>query len=181
MKINHKIAVVTGVVASAALVFGGVAQAYTLDAVTGTGFVGKGEVQTPFGWNNAKLQANAAGVSFTYDATDSYAAVCTWITGEGTKGEKTHNVSHATSTSVASLVAYDARVKSQITGFTLKGFDTTTTTGEVPVVGGACPGNSGTDGTWTSVTQTGSTGGLYAHHDVLGLTALLVPTVPAVV
>lgn len=179
MKINHKIAVVTGVAASAALLLGGVAQAYTLDPADGTGFVGKGEVQTPFGWNNAKLQANAAGVSFTYEVSDSYTAVCTWITGEGTRGQKTHNVDHRTSTSVASSVAYDARVKSQITGFTLKGFGATTTTGAVPEVGGTCPGNPGTDGTWTSVTQTGSTGGLYVHHD--SAVALLVPTVPSAV
>ncbi|WP_439386815.1 hypothetical protein [Amycolatopsis lexingtonensis] len=178
MKVNRKIAVVTGVAASAALLLGGVAQAYTLDTVSGTGFVGKGEVQTPFGWNNAKLQTNAAGVTFSYDATETYDAVCTWITGEGTKGEKTHNVTHATSTSVASAVAYDARVKTQITGFTLKGFGATATTGEVPVVGGTCPGNEGTDGTWSSVTQTGSTGGLYARYG--GVSVLLTPTVAAV-
>jgi hypothetical protein len=62
----------------------------------------------------------------------------TWITGEGAKGEKTHNVDHATSTSVAGAVTYDTRVKTQITGFTLKAFGTTTT-GEVPVIGEACP------------------------------------------
>ncbi|MEV6871975.1 hypothetical protein [Amycolatopsis sp. NPDC051128] len=179
MRINRKFATVTVAAASAALMFGGVAQAYTLDQATGTGFVGKGEVQTPFGWNNAKLQANAAGVSFSYDATGTYSAVCTWTTGEGTRGENTHNVSHSTSTSVASAVAYDARVKNQITGFTLKGFGITTTTGTVPVVGGACPGNPGTDGTWTSVEQTGSTGGgLYAHYGALS--TLLTPTVPVV-
>ncbi|MBE8525423.1 hypothetical protein ILP97_49455 [Amycolatopsis sp. H6(2020)] len=81
MKLNRKIAVVTGVAASAALLLR-VAQAYTSDTATGTGFVGKGEIQTPFGWNNDKLQANAGGVSFTYDATDTYDAVYGWITGE---------------------------------------------------------------------------------------------------
>ncbi|AGM04761.1 hypothetical protein [Amycolatopsis keratiniphila] len=178
MRINRKIGVVAGTAAGAALLFGGIAQAYTLDPATGTGFVGKGEVQTPFGWNNAKLQANASGVSFTYDETGTYAAVCTWVTGEGTKGEKTHNVAHATSTSVANEVTYDARVKTQITGFTLKGFSTTTTTGEIPLVGEACPGNPGTNGTWTSVTETGSTGGLYVHYGTA--TALLTPTAPVV-
>jgi len=177
MKVNRKIAVVTGVAASAALLLGGVAQAYTLDTA-GIGFVGKGEVQTPFGWNNAKLQTNAAGVTFSYDATETYDAVCTWITGEGTRGEKTHNVTHDTSTSVTSAVAYDARVKTQITGFILNGFGTPVVTGEVPVVGGACPGNEGTDGTWSSVTQTGSTGGLYAPYG--GVSVLLTPTVAAV-
>lgn len=178
MKVNRKIAVVTGVAASAALLLGGVAQAYTLDTVTGAGFVGKGEVQTPFGWNNAKLQANASGVTFTYDTTDSYDAVCTFTTGEGTRGERVHNVTHSTSTSVASAVAFDPRVKTQVTGFTLKGFGTQVVTGEVPAVDGPCPGNQGTDGVWTSVVKTGSTGGLYAHYaDLLALLTVTVPTV----
>lgn len=36
--------------------------AVTFDPVTGTGFVGKGDVQTAFGWNNQQLQQNADGV-----------------------------------------------------------------------------------------------------------------------
>lgn len=32
----------------------------------GTGFVGKGDVQSAFGWNNAQFQANASGITFTY-------------------------------------------------------------------------------------------------------------------
>jgi hypothetical protein len=32
----------------------------------GTGFVGKGNVQTAFGWNNAALQANASGTTFSF-------------------------------------------------------------------------------------------------------------------
>jgi len=147
--------------------------AYTLNA-DGTGFVGKGEVQTAFNWNNKVLQQNASGVSFSYNTTDTYDAVCTWVTGEGTRGERTHNISHTSSTQVSSAVAYDARVRNQITGFTLKGFGATTETGTVPVVGEPCPGNEGTDGTWTSVTKTGSTGGLYATFG--GVSVLLTPT-----
>lgn len=54
-----------------------------------------------------------------------------------------------------------------------KGFGTTTETGAVPVVGGACAG--GPDGgSWTSVELTASQGGLYAHQ---GLdSTLLTPT-----
>ncbi|MEV0272400.1 hypothetical protein AB0H43_26790 [Hamadaea sp. NPDC050747] len=136
----------------------------TFDAATGTGFVGKGDVQLAFGWNNATLQANAAGVSFSYTATDSYDAVCTWITGEGTRGEKTHNVTHSTTTEVAGQVTYDARTHKQIDGFQLTGYGTVIESGEIPVVGGACPGNEGTDGTWSSVTQTGSSAGLYTTY-----------------
>lgn len=156
------------------LMFAGAANAYTLDLSTGTGFVGKGEVQTPFGWNNAKLQSNASGVSFTYDVAEEYTAVCTFTTGEGTKGEKVHNVPRDVITLINSAIAYDVRVRNQITGFTLKGFGTTTETGAAPVVGGACAG--GPDGgSWTSVELTASQGGLYARH---GLNStLLTPTV----
>ena len=147
------------VVSSAALA------SVTFDSSTGTGFVGKGDVQLAFGWNNAKLQQNAPGVSFSYNATDSYTAVCTFTTGEGTRGERTHNNEHTKTTTVSSAVAYDLRVRNQITGFNLTGLGTTTTTGgAAPVVGGACPGNPGTDGTWSSVELTGTTGGLYVNY-----------------
>lgn len=178
MKLNRKLAVVAGAAASAALVFGGVAQAYTMDE-TGNGFVGKGEIQTPFGWNNAKLQANAAGVTFGYNTTENYSAVCTWITGAGTRGERTHTVTHTSATSVAGAVSYDARVRTQITGFTLTGFaGAPVVTGEVPVVGGACPGSDGTSGTWSAVELLDSTSGLYAYYG--DLSTLLTVTVPVV-
>lgn len=45
--------------------------AVTFDASTGTGFVGKGDVQLAFGWNNKQLQANAAGVTFPGDRVSS--------------------------------------------------------------------------------------------------------------
>lgn len=154
--------------------------AVTFNSADGTGFVGKGDVQLAFGWNNSALQKNAAGISFSYDAEDTYSGVCTWTTGEGTKGEKTHNVSHKRKTSVASNVAYDPRVKNQITGFNLTGFGATTTSGEVPVVGEACMGNPGHDGVWTSVTPISSSGGLYVTYSG---TSHLLPqeTAPAVV
>jgi hypothetical protein len=175
MRIHSKATALTGIAAGTLLVLGGVAQAYTLDTATGAGFVGKGEVQSPFGWNNAALQANAAGVSFSYEATEDYSATCTWVTGEGTRGERTHNVTHSKSTSISSAVTYEPRQRNQITGFTLTGFGATTETGETPVVGGPCPGNQGHDGTWTAVVLTNSTGGLYAHYGALS--ALLTPTV----
>lgn len=138
--------------------------AVTFDPTTGTGFVGKGEVQIAFGWNNQQLQKNASGVTFSFNTTDTYDATCTWTTGEGTRGQRTHNVDHTRTTAVSGVVAYDARVRNQITGFNLTGFGATTTTGAVPVVGGPCPGNAGTDGVWTEVVLTGSTGGLYFNY-----------------
>jgi hypothetical protein len=154
--------------------------AVNFDPSTGTGFVGKGDVQLVFGWNNQALQANASGVTFSYNATDTYSAVCTWITGEGTRGEQTHDVTHSTSTVVNSAVVYEARKNKQldITGFNLTGLGATTETGTVPVVGGPCPGNAGTDGTWTSVTLASSTGGLYVNY---GGTSVAMPNTPVVI
>jgi hypothetical protein len=138
----------------------------TFDPNTGTGFVGKGDVQLAFGWNNAALQTNAAGVTFTYNVTNSYTAVCTWVTGEGTRGEQTHNVNHTKASSLVGNVIVDARTRTQITGFNLTGWmgDEPTETGETPVEGGACPGNPGTDGVWTSVSLTGSVAGLFVNY-----------------
>ena len=138
--------------------------AVTFDPGTGTGFVGKGDVQLAFGWNNPQLQLNASGITFTYESEENYSAVCSWVTGENTRGEKTHNVAHKKSTTVNSAVAFDARVRNQITGFNLTGFGGTTSTGSIPVVGEACPGNEGHEGTWSTVEQTGSSGGLYVNH-----------------
>ena len=47
--------------------------AVTFNETTGTGFVGKGDVQVAFGWNNKQLQTNATGVSFSFtqDATQA--------------------------------------------------------------------------------------------------------------
>jgi hypothetical protein len=131
--------------------------AVTFDPATGTGFVGKGDVQLAFGWNNAQLQSNASGVSFSYQLRQDYVAVCTWTTGEGTRGEKEHNVSHTEKYSVVGSISYDARVRNQITGFILTGIvGTASSIGTAPVYGGPCPGNEGTDGTWSAVTPVGT-------------------------
>lgn len=53
-----------GVVAALAVV--GTAAATVTFNRLGTGFVGKGDVQTAFGWNAAEFQRNASGVTFTY-------------------------------------------------------------------------------------------------------------------
>lgn len=139
--------------------------AVTFDSATGKGFVGKGDIQVPWGWNDKQLQTNAGGVTFSYDATENYEAVCTFVTGEGTRGEKTHNVARESSTAVNSQVAYENRTnpKSKITGFNLTGLGQTTESGVVPVVGGACDGGPN-GGSWTSVELVSSEGGLYAHY-----------------
>ena len=142
----------------------------TFDPNTGTGFVGKGDVQTVFGWNNGELQRNAGGVSFEYNVSEVYECVCSWTTGEGTHGEQTHFVNHTKDLSIDAGVSYDARTRRQITGFILTGYGSVLgERGEVPVVGGPCPGNQGTGGTWVSVTLVESGGGLYVIYNGVGV------------
>lgn len=151
MRTRTKLATTTALVAGA-LLFGTTAAsaAVTFDAETGTGFVGKGDVQTAFAWNNKALQDNASGVTFSYSSTDTYAATCVFVTGEGTRGEQTHTLNIPRTATVDATVAYDARTARQITGFTLEGFTSTVASGNVPVVGGVCPG-AGTNGAYTAV------------------------------
>jgi hypothetical protein len=165
--------------------------AVTFSPATGIGFVGKGDLQTPWGWNDAKLQGCASGISFYYAAsqTASYAAVCVFTTGDGTPGQKTHYVEHNVNkvSAVNSNVTHEARKnhEGKITGFNLTGLESTTTiaSGTIPVVGAPCPGNNGHDGVWGSVEQTSSSasgGGLYAVSDdaPAGSSPLLIWTEP---
>jgi hypothetical protein len=161
----------------------GPASAYTLDTVTGLGWVGKGEVQTAFAWNNQAMQRNVGGVTFSYESSDTYSAVCSFTTGAGTPGEQTHDVTIPRHTSVSAVIAYDQRNNSKgingpFTGWYLTGFGATSTTGTVPVVGEACVANEAgiaRNGVWTSVTLTSSAGGgLYAVYD--GVAKLLTVT-----
>ena len=162
MKLIH-IAVTTGFVAAASVAFAAV----NFDASTGTGFVGKGDVQLAFSWNNSALQKNAAATTFSYNARDTYDVECEWTTTTGKGKEIYHDITIPKHVAINASVAYDARVKNQITGFNLNGFGTVQTTGEVPVEGGSCPGNH--PGVITAVTSTGSTGGLHVNYGNLSV------------
>lgn len=130
----------------------------TFDATTGLGFVGKGDVQLAFGWNNAALQNNAAGVTFSYDAVDTYEVTVEWTTGEGTRGQKTHVITVNRQVSVSASVLSAARTHKQVDGFNLLGLGTETSSGTVPVVGANF--NDGNDvKPITAVTLLSSTGG----------------------
>lgn len=118
----------------------------TFDPDTDTGFVGKGDVQMAFGWNNSQAQKNATSVLFTYESDQSYDVTCEWTTVTGGKNSKTiyHAVTNHKSTSVTDTVAYDARLKNQYTGYNLTGAGSTVTTGTpVPNIGDACPQGGG--------------------------------------
>jgi hypothetical protein len=151
--------------------------AVIFDPATGLGFVGKGDVQLAFGWNNAQLQSKASGVSFTYNAFDTYDVECYWETITGSGKIVVHDITIPRHTGVNASVAYDARTRNQITGFNLTGLGATTTEGTVPVVGGTCPGAS-ENATIIAVTQTSSTGGLYVNY---GANSVYLPVTPVVI
>ena len=82
------------------------------------GFVGKGDVQTAFGWNNATMQANAADITFTYEVTGGYSFECEWWTGPE------HNRRHHTNTKtmeldITSTITGSRRITGQFTGWNL--------------------------------------------------------------
>lgn len=142
--------------------------AVSFNSSTGTGFVGKGDIQVLYGWNNQQLQRNASGVTFSYDATDTYDVECYWETVTGNGKIVIHDITVPRHTRVNSSVAYDARSNSKgkdgpITGFNLTGFGSTTSEGTVPVVGATCPGGSQV-ATIIAVTLTSSSGGLSVSY-----------------
>lgn len=151
--------------------------AVSFDETTGTGFVGKGDVQLAFGWNNRALQTNASGVSFTYKAEETYSYGCTFTIVIGRDRTPTpQTVTRGKETAVNGTIVFEARSRNQINGFNLTGFGTTTVTGgEEPVEGGYCPGGPLNDGTISNVVLTSSTGGLFVNF---GGTSIAMPNTP---
>jgi len=99
----------------------------TFDATTGKGFVGKGNVQTVLGWNNAQLQANASSVTFTYKSTDTYLITETWATGNPDKpvSMNSHTTEIRTEIGISATLDGDPRQtkgQKQFTGFILNGW-----------------------------------------------------------
>lgn len=103
---------------------------------TGTGFIGKGDVQDAFGWNDADLQANAAGVTFTYVSEQVYEVTVEWLTGPEWKVTR-HVITQTRTAGVNASVVYETRRNKQdkITGFDLLGLGSPTVSGTVPAVG----------------------------------------------
>jgi len=159
------VAAAAAVVATAALAI------VTFDPVTGSGFVGKGDVQIAFGWNNAQLQnkVTAGGLTFTYNDAATYDVVCEWDTTTGQGKIIHHDITIPRHRNINSAIEYDKRVRTQITGFILKKYSSAIVVdGAAPQVGDGCPGNSD-HGLVTEVTLTGSTaGGLYVNYNGVG-------------
>jgi hypothetical protein len=113
--------------------------AVTFNTEDGTGFVGKGDVQIAFGWNNAQLQNNANEVTFTYMHTDTYEVVNAWATGnpENPVSLNYHTATVTTTVDVNAVIVGSPRKvngQQQFTGFNLTGFGDSTVIGTIPVV-----------------------------------------------
>lgn len=105
-------------VAASAAMFASV----TFDPETGIGFVGKGDVQSAFGWNNSAAQNNAKNVTFTYTQTEEMRQDCYTDANEEQGKPDWQLTGYRTKTrEVGSEVAYDARKKNQYTGYNLTG------------------------------------------------------------
>jgi hypothetical protein len=127
----------------------------TFDSTTGTGWVGKGDVQTAFGWNNKAAQDNVNNVAFSAQSEERYQVTCEWTTGPD-HNRQTHDVSRPIVRAVSSTVGYEARKTGHWTGYNLTGYGATVGGGAVPTVGGQCP--NGHFGTITEVSGGGDEG-----------------------
>lgn len=123
--------------------------AVTFDPDTGKGFVGKGDVQEVFGWNNKQLQDNAASVTFTFvsKTVSEVSWECT-----NTNNDKIQERERTTTTETSGVLSSIARERNQITGFNLNGFSSTETT--PPVTEGPAV-NSCPSGPWTLTSPAG--------------------------
>ena len=190
---NLKLLVATAAVGAVALT-GTATAAVTFDPASGTGFVGKGDVQVPFGWNDAKLQQFATGVSFVYESEsdDEYAVTCEWDTGS----KKIVRHIQTKRANVGSMVTYDVKSATRnnpngkVTGFKLTGLQNVvqSSDGSVPVVGASCPetGNdAGTDNavdkkiTGVELLSSSATQSLTALHAGENKSAVIWPPPPA--
>lgn len=124
--------------------------AVIFDAATGTGFVGKGDVQLVFGWNNKQLQDNAGSVQFRANST--LVTEVSWIC-TNSNNQQTQERARTTTTTMQGVVSSVARERNQITGFNLTGYSGTPTqssTTDGPPLN-SCPGGP----SWTLTTPAG--------------------------
>jgi hypothetical protein len=118
----------------------------TFDPATGTGFVGKGDVQVAFGWNNATMQSRHTSVTFAVDNSVSYDVTCEWDTVTEGKNAKTihHDVTNHHDISSSAALDATSRKTGQYTGWFLNGYtDGGLSDATVPEVGDACPQGGG--------------------------------------
>ena len=148
MRHKIKLSVALAIIAALTMTAGATA-AVTFDPATGTGFVGKGDVQLIYGWNNQQLQNNAGLLQFRAISTE--VSEVSW-TCTNSNNENLQVRQRTTTTNSQTVVSNIARVRNQITGFNLTGYSgapTQSSSTEGPPVN-SCP-----SGPWTLTSPAG--------------------------
>jgi hypothetical protein len=150
---RKSVAAVLGIAAMAAVV----STAYAATEIPG--FIGKGDVQSAFGWNNGALQSNADGVGFRALEQQVRRMDCR------EQGNPHSNPiilvdARTQERTIRTTVAYDSRnnKKGQITGFLLED------------IGNSNPGGGGGVDTTTCPTGYTAVGGGWGDWESMGLT-----------
>jgi hypothetical protein len=115
MKYLNKSIILLIIILISGLMVATVIASVTYDPATGSGFVGKGDIQLLFGWNNKQLQDNAGSVQFRTSTISEVSWECT-----NTNNDKIQERERTTTSS--QVVSVVARERNQITGFILTGF-----------------------------------------------------------
>lgn len=151
-----------GAIATSAAVMAAV----TFDPETGNGFVGKGDVQTFEGWNNAQAQANAQYVEFRAYSESTNEWTCSKPHPQQDRDIVQERNNETTTQSLYTTVE---RMRNQVTGFLLM-LDNENTSSDAPATGScpAAPSGFSLDEGSLVTTQDGGlqirvTAGPYAH------------------
>ncbi|MDP3878780.1 MAG: hypothetical protein Q8Q07_00540 [Dehalococcoidales bacterium] len=138
-----------------ALVATPVFAAVTFDTETGVGFVGKGDVQLVYGWNDKALQNNAGEVQFR--VISEVVTEVSWI-ATNTNNDQIQERSRTTTTSISGIFSSVSREilkggnSGKVNGFNLTGYD------GVPTISSETEGpavNSIPSGPWELTTPAG--------------------------
>jgi hypothetical protein len=81
-------------------------------------YVGKGDVQTLFEWNNATMQTNHESITFQYEASVVVSFDCEWWTGPA-HNRTHHQVTEEAIFAVESFIDSNSRRTGQFTGWFL--------------------------------------------------------------
>jgi hypothetical protein len=130
----------------------------SINAAGGFGWVGKGDVQQAYGWNNKTLQTNAQGVSFEVKEHQKLTIVCEIEKELGKVVEVRYPELNITRNVISTTDSDPRQNNSRFTGYRLNGYGFQTASGskESYNVGDACTAQ-GTEGKVVSVTSAGHT------------------------
>lgn len=162
----QSIAIVVTAIVAVILIAMPASASVVIDYSNGTGFIGKGDVQLVYGWNNNQLQTNASNVKFQVktEVVTEVSWVCT-----NDRNENIQERERTTTTKTQGVLNSSTRDKrNQVTGFTLLGYVSDpsvsiTTSGQIL---NSCPG-----GPWSLTVPAGDpvelsrTGGVQVSND----------------